>query len=365
MKIAMIGHKRIPSREGGVEVVVESLAVRMAAAGHSVTVYNRGGKHVAGGKTVKTKEYKGVRIKTVPTFESKSLNAIVYSVLASAAALFGRYDVIHFHAEGPCSMIWLPHLFGIRTVATIHGLDWQRSKWGGFASRFLKFGERTAAKYADEIIVLSEGAKDYFMETYGRETVFIPNGADEIPFREPSIIKEKYGLEKDGYILFLARIVPEKGLHYLIEAFSELNTDKKLVVAGGESHSAEYARQIRKTSGDARIVFTGFVEGEELWELFSNCRVYVLPSDVEGMPLTLLEAMGCGAECLTSDIETLRGVLNDYGYTFRKGDAEDLREKLNTILNTPPRDKTAQKEYIKKNYSWDAVTAKTLELYGR
>ncbi len=136
MKIAMIGHKRIPSREGGVEIVVEELATRMVEKGHSVTVYNRKGKHVSGGKTVNLKEYKGVKIKSVPTFENGKLNAIVYSVIATFLALFGRYDVIHFHAEGPCSMIWLPHLFGIHTVATIHGLDWQRAKWGGFATKF-------------------------------------------------------------------------------------------------------------------------------------------------------------------------------------------------------------------------------------
>lgn len=365
MKIAMIGHKRVPSREGGVEIVVEELAVRMARAGHSVTVYNRGGAHVAGGKTVRLKDYKGVRIKTVPTFRSKKLNAAVYSFFAAFRALFGGYDVIHFHAEGPCSMLWLPHLFGIHTVATVHGLDWQRSKWGGFASRFIKFGEKTAAKYADKIIVLSEGTKEYFMETYGRETEFIPNGAGRVKIKEPDIIKKKYGLEKDGYILFLARLVPEKGAHYLTEAFSGLDTDRKLVIAGGASHSEDYVRELRAGINDPRVIFTGFVEGDELWELYSNCRLYILPSDVEGMPLTLLEAMSCGCECLVSDIETAKNVLGEYGYTFRKGSAEDLREKIKEILKTPPRDKSAQKEYIRANYSWDAAASKTLELYKR
>lgn len=363
MKIAMIGHKRIPSREGGVEVVVETLAVRMAAMGHKVTVYNRRGKHVSGGKTAKLKEYKGVRIKSVPTFENGKLNAVVYSVIATFLALFGRYDVIHFHAEGPCSMIWLAKLFRIHTVATIHGLDWQRAKWGGFATKFLKFGEKMAAKYADELIVLSEGTKEYFKETYGRDAVFIPNGVDDIEYRRPDIIKEKYGLERDDYILFLARIVPEKGLHYLIEAFSRTNTEKKLVVAGGASHSGEYVEEIKKMAADKRIIFTDFVEGEELYELFSNCRLYVLPSDVEGMPLTLLEAMNCGCECLVSDIETTTGILGKYGHTFKKGDADSLENKLNEILKNPRCDTSEQIEYIKKNYSWDEITLKTLELY--
>lgn len=365
MKIAMIGHKRIPSREGGVEVVVEALAVRMAQQGHDVTAYNRRGRHVSGGKTVDTKEYKGVRIKRIPTFESSKLNAIVYSVIASFLALFGRYDVIHFHAEGPCSMLWLPHMFGIRTVATIHGLDWQRAKWGGFATRFLKFGEKTAAKYADELIVLSEGTKEYFMETYGREAIFLPNGVDEHEYVKPHIIKDKYGLDKDKYILFLARIVPEKGLHYLIEAFSKTDADIKLVIAGGVSHSDEYAEKIREMAADSRIIFTGFVEGSELWELFYNCRLYVLPSDVEGMPLTLLEAMNCGCECLVSDIETTKSVIGEYGHTFRKGDVSDLKEKIEGILKSSKTDKSEQLAYIRKNYSWDEITRRTLEIYKR
>ena len=364
MKIAMIGHKRIPSREGGVELVVGELSRRMAAAGHSVTAYNRRGKHVSGGETVNVSEYEGVRIKSVPTFENGKLNAVVYSVIASFMALFGGYDVIHYHAEGPCSMIWLPKLFGKRVIATIHGLDWQRSKWGGFATKFLKFGEKTAAKRADEVIVLSEGNKKYFKDTYGRDTIFLPNGVDTHEYEPPEIIREKYGLNKDGYVLFLARIVPEKGLHYLIEAFKGIDTDTRLVIAGGVSHSDSYAEEIKKmAAGDERIIFTGFVEGKELWELFHNARLYVLPSDVEGMPLTLLEAMGCGCECLVSDIDETTGVLRDYGFTFKKGDVNDLRQKIIAILASPKRDKSGQIKYITENYSWDTVTEKTLEIY--
>ena len=196
MKIAMIGHKRIPSREGGVEIVVEELSVRMAKKHHDVYVYNRKGRNVQDNsvKVNKSKKYKGVYIKNVFTFENKSLNAIVYTVIATLKSLFGRYDVIHYHAEGPCSMIWLPHFFGIRTVATIHGLDWQRSKWGGFATRYLKFGEKMAAKYADEIIVLSKAVQKYFKVTYNRDTKFIPHGVNKPEIRKAKIIKEKWGL---------------------------------------------------------------------------------------------------------------------------------------------------------------------------
>lgn len=369
MKIAMIGHKRIPSREGGVEIVVEALAKRMVSSGHTVDVYNRGGHHVAGKENdiKRIKEYKGVRIITVPTFDNKKLNAVVYAALATLRALFGRYDVIHYHAEGPCSMLWLPHLFGIRTAATIHGLDWQRSKWGGFASKFLMLGEKTAAKYADEIIVLSKDVGDYFKRTYNRETHYIPNGIDIPDVREADIIKTKYGLEQDGYILFLARLVPEKGVHYLINAFRDIDTDKKLVIAGGGSHSSEYEKEIRELAEtDSRIIMTGFVQGEELEELFSNCFLYVLPSDVEGMPISLLEAMSYGTACLTSDIGENTQLTCGFGYTFKKGSTEDLKEKLAELIkNGAYADKEAMRRYLTDNYSWESIVKSTLALYKK
>ena len=167
MKIAMLGHKRIPSREGGVEVVVEELATMLVQKGHTVDVYNRKGNNVSDKsiKTKKIKEYKGINIKTVFTINKKGLDALIYSFLASIRVAFGKYDCIHYHAEGSCAMLWIPHLFGKRTVVTIHGLDWKRSKWGGFATKYIKFGEKCAVKYADEIIVLSKSVQKYFKDT--------------------------------------------------------------------------------------------------------------------------------------------------------------------------------------------------------
>ncbi|MDD3139157.1 MAG: glycosyltransferase family 4 protein [Lachnospiraceae bacterium] len=368
MKIAMIGHKRIPSREGGIEIVVEELAVRMAAQGHQVDVYNRKGKNVADAKADldahKLKEYKGVRLIWIPTFEKKSLNAIVYAFNATIRALFGHYDVIHYHAEGPCAMLPIAHLFGIRTVATIHGLDWQRAKWGGFATKFLLFGEKMAAKYADEIIVLSKNVQKYFKETYNRDTNYIPNGVNIPEPKEPNIITKKYGLEKDSYILFLARIVPEKGLHYLIEAYKGIQTDKKLVIAGGASHSGEYMHQIEEmVKGQDNIVMTGFVQGEELEELFSNCFLYVLPSDVEGMPISLLEAMSYGRQCLVSDIEENVEVLADRECLFRQGNVNDLQKRLFFWLKQNHKVDFVDYSIILNRYNWIQIIDKTLVLY--
>ncbi|MCI6740264.1 MAG: glycosyltransferase family 4 protein [Bacteroidales bacterium] len=359
LKIAMIGHKRVPGGEGGVEVVVEELAVRMAAQGHQVTLYNR-----AGGQGPRLREYKGCRIITVPTLNKKSLDALIYSFLAVVRSLFGGYDLWHFHALGPSVMLLLPHLLGKRTVATVHGLDWQRAKWGGLGTRYLQLGERVIARYADEVIVLSRGVQEYFWETYGRKTTLIPNGVNLPQPLPPRLIREEYGLEKGRYILFLARIVPEKGLHYLLDAFEKLDTDCKLVIAGGDSHSGGYCEQVlARAARDERVVLTGFVQGEKKQELFSNCGLYVLPSDIEGMPISLLEAMSYGAPCLVSDIEENTQVLGSYGARFRKGDPEDLRRALAQALTQPPPAGREQQEYIQREYSWDRVVEETLALY--
>jgi glycosyltransferase involved in cell wall biosynthesis len=338
MKIAMIGHKRIPSREGGVEIVVEELSTRLVEQGHEVDVYNRKGKNVqdknADIDKQKIKEYKGTKIITIPTINKKGIDALLYSFFASIRAILKKYDVLHYHAEGSCAMLWIPHLIRKKIVVTIHGLDWQRSKWGGFATKYIKFGEKLAAKYADEIIVLSKGVQEYFKNTYNRDTHFIPNGVNKPVKREAKIIKEKYGLNKNDYILFLARLVPEKGLHYLIQAYKQINTDKKLVIAGGASHTNDYLEKIRNmVKDDKRIIMTGFVQGEELEELFGNCCIYCLPSDVEGMPISLLEAMSYGCNCLVSNIEENVQVCKEYAITFEKGNIDDLKIKLEKCLH--------------------------------
>ena len=369
MKIAMIGHKRIPSREGGIEIVVEELATKMVEEGHDVYVYNRAGHHVSGAENDVNigKMYKGIHIITVPTSEKKSLNATIYSVLATLHAVFHRYDVIHFHASGPCAMIWLPHLLGIHTVATIHGIDSQRAKWGGFATRYLEFGEKCAAKYADELIVLSEGNKQFFKDKYNREATLIPNGIAKPEIIDADVITEQFGLKKDEYILFLARIVPEKGLHYLIKAYKQIHTDKKLVIVGGTSHSNDYVSKIKKAAReDERIMLLGFQQGKVLEELYSNAYLYVLPSDVEGMPISLLEAMSYGNCCLVSDINETAGVVADKGITFKKGDVEDLKQKLIQLLDDQTEVRTYKSqaaEYVLSKYNWDDVVARTIKLY--
>ena len=370
MKIAMLGHKRIPSREGGIEIVVEELATRMASKGHQVTCYNRKGHHVSGAEYDRTtlKEYMGVQLKSVFTIEQKGLAAVTSSFFASLCAAFGKYDVVHVHAEGPAAFCFLPRLFGKRVICTVHGLDWQREKWkGGFGAKYIRLGEKMAVKYAHEIIVLSKGVQEYFKATYQRETKFIPNGVNRSEVLPAQMIEEKFHLAKDEYILFLGRIVPEKGLKYLVEAFKNVQTDKKLVIAGGSSDTEDFMEELKEIAqSDERILFTGFVQGQMLEELYSNAYIYTLPSDLEGMPLSLLEALSYKNCCVVSDIPECAEVVEDKAAVFEKSNVEKLTRCLQKLCDKPQlvaQYKAQAADFICEKYNWDDVVAQTLELY--
>ena len=366
----MFGHKRIPSREGGIEIVVEQLSTRMAALGHQVTCYNRGGHHVSGAEydAASVDKFHGVKQKTVFTVDKKGLAAVTSSFSAALSCAFSAADIVHIHAEGPAFMSWLPKLFGKRVIVTVHGLDWQRSKWkNGFGAKYIFAGEKMAVRFADEIIVLSRNVQEYFRTTYQRETVWIPNGVNRPDPVAADQIARQYHLHKDEYLLYLGRLVPEKGIHHLIEAFRRLDTDKKLVIAGGVSDSREYGERLKSmASGDPRIIFTGFIQGRILEELYSNAYLYILPSDVEGMPLSLLEAMSYGNCCVVSNIPECTEVVGDSAIVFEKGNVNQLTQCLQALcvdseaVNT----RKSVSADICKQYDWDAVTKKTLELYN-
>lgn len=362
MKIAMIGQKGIPAVSGGVEKHVEEIAIRLVQQGHEVTVYCRN-TYIK--KNIK--EYKGVKLVTINTIPSKSLDAIVYTFKATMHSIFQGYEVYHYHALGPASLSFIPKIFRKKVVVTIHGLDWQREKWGRFAKAYLKFGEYITGHFADKILSVSKNLTGYFMDKYNRtqeEVIYISNGVNIEPRMDPKEIK-KLGLSRDGYILFLARLVPEKGAHYLVEAFNMLSTDKKLVIAGGTSFSDDYIEELNiLAKKNKNIIFTGNVEGKLLAELYSNCTLYVLPSDIEGMPLTLLEALSYGKRVLVSDIQenlqVIEGINNCY--FFEKSDVNDLYNNMNVIL-------ADEREYdpqdiikiIEEQYSWDKVVKEYLK----
>lgn len=373
LKIAMFGHKHVLGREGGIEVVVNELATRMVERGNEVICYDRNIRHVSGSKLDSRREYNGVKIVPVWTVEKRGLAAMTSSISAAWKACRSKADIIHIHAEGPAAICGIVHFLwkkkkkNRKIVVTIHGLDWKRSKWSGLATKYIKFGERQAVKWADEIIVLSKDVQKYFQREYGRKTMFIPNGITKPEIKEADEIKKTWGLEKNSYVLFLGRIVPEKGLGYLVDAWKRVVTDKKLVIAGGSSDTQEFMEELKKKSSD-NVIFTGFQQGRILEELYSNSYFYCLPSELEGMPLSLLEAMSYGNCCVVSDIPECAEVVEDKAVLVKKSDVKDLRNKLQELLDDKLRVakyKASSSEFITKKYNWEDIVDKTLELYQR
>lgn len=368
-RIAFYGHKSIPSREGGIEVVVQEMSVRMANSGHDVTCLNRGGNHKVYENTseIKDGKYQGVKLETVPTIDKSGLAAASSSFFAAWKAALGPYDVVHIHAEGPAAFCWIPKMFGKRIVVTVHGLDWKRDKWSGFARKYIHYGERMLANYADKIIVLSQDMKKYFMDEYNRETEYIPNGIECPDPVCADLIQSQFGLKKDEYILYLGRLVPEKKADVLIQAFRKTNTDKKLVIAGPDSNTEEYIVHLHELAkGDPRIVFTGFVKGRLYEELMSNAYLYVLPSKLEGMPLSLLEAMSYGNCCITSNIPECKEVIGNHGVLVEPEDIEGLQSALQFLVDHPfvvAKYREEVRAFVDFKAGWDEVVDKTLELY--
>ncbi len=366
MKIAMIGHKHLNPLEGGIEKVVYEQSIRMAARGHQVICYDRGSKGLydADYEAKGLKEYKGVRIVTIPTVKGAA-EVFLYSFLATVRAVLDGCDVLCFHASGSCNMIPIGKLFRRRCIGLIHGIDSRRDKWHGFAVKYLERGEKIAATKAHACLVLSEHDRQYFKEKYGVNTIRFANGVTKPKHEAPDLIKEQFGLTEGSYILALSRITPEKGLHYLIEAYRKVDSEKKLVIAGGMD-SPEYEKQLRDlASGDSRLIFAGFVKGRQKAELYSNAYLYCMPSNLEGMANTLLEGMAYGNCCLLSDIDENKEPAGDHAVYFHKGDVEDLRSQLTDLLWHPETVEQYRKnaaDYVCERYNWDLITDQMLDI---
>jgi len=363
MKIAFIGQKGIPTKTGGVERQIEDLAVNLAKEGHEVFVYARSSYN-----TEHLKEYCGVKIITVPSIHSKNLDAITATFFACFNSLGHKYDIIHFQSIGPAAMIWLAKLFNPRTpiIFTFHCQDYYHQKWGGFARLFLKWGEKIGNHLADKVIVTSHSLLKYTEAKYHNNPIYIPSSAKINDLVEASEIK-KWNLEKDNYIVYIGRLIRHKGVHYLIKAYQETKTDKKLVIVGEGAFTNDYVQELHDLAGDNQnIIFTGNQSGQILRELFSNAAIFVQPSESEGLSFALLEGMSYARPCLVSDIEPNQEALADTGISFKSGDYQDLRTKLQEMINHPEHLAimgVAAQDRVRKEYNADTITKQTLDLY--
>lgn len=361
MRIAYIAVKGMPIG-GGIEKVTEEIGSRLVKRGHNVIVYSS--------RDYGTKSdgmYEGMEIRTVPSVNTKTLHKL--SICFNATRdLMKRMDadVVHFHAVGPSVFSVFPRLKGVPTVVQTHGVEWQRDKWGIVGKTFFWLSDYTVAYFPTKATAVSQVQKRYYEARFGKEIVYIPNGVSPVESRPPEWILDR-GLKENSYILFAARLVEEKGAHFLIPAFRALDTDMKLVIAGDASHAEKYKAELRRLAGaDPRIVFTGFITGRPLQELFSNAYLFCLPSTLEGLPVALLDAMSYGNCCLSSDIPENREVMEGYGYTFKNRGVEDLRERLSYLLAHPEEVKgmkATAREHVLNTYSWDHVTDRMEQLY--
>ena len=358
MKIAMIGQKGIPATYGGIERHVEEIARRLAAMGHQVDVFCRL-HYTAPGTT-----FHNVRLLRRPSVHTKHFDTMTHVAWATVESMMRRYDIVQFHALGPSVFSWLPRLSGARTVVTVHGLDWQREKWGRVASWFLKQCEGSAAHFPDRTIVVSKTLRDYFNGHHHCDAAFIPNGTNLLPARPARKILQ-LGLTPGKYVLFVGRLVPEKGVHFLCEAFSKIDTDLKLAIVGGASASEDYVSVIKGYESD-RIRLLDYVYGEGLEELWSNAYLVVQPSTMEGLSIALLEALSYGRCVLLSDIPENLEVAEECAVPFKSRDVEELRTKLEMLIRDPALVKSFEskaREYIRQHYSWDRVAKNTEAVY--
>jgi len=354
LRVAMIGGRGVGSKYSGIESYYEQVGGELVRLGHEVTVYCRSYFTPAG-------SCRGMRALRLPTIRSKHLETAVHTFLSSIHAMFSHYDVVHYHALGPALFSFLPRLSGKKTVVTVHGLDWQRRKWGRLAAWVLRLGELAAVCLPNATMVVSQTLQQHYREQHNRSAVYIPNGTVLLEPHGPKKLSA-WKLEAHEYVLYLGRLSPEKNCHQLIEAFESLRTDMKLALAGGSSYSDAYVDGLREHASD-RIIFLPWLSGDDLDQLVSNAALFVLPSDMEGLSLSLLDAMGAGVCALTSDIPENNEIVAGVGFTFRRGNQLDLQHKMDYLLRNPELRRTAgqsEQRRIQAGFLWPAI-ARTIE----
>jgi glycosyltransferase involved in cell wall biosynthesis len=366
IRIAMIGQRGVPASFGGVEHHVEELGARLAERGHEIVVYCR-----TNYVQVRRHSYRGMRVRNLPTVSSKHLDAIVHSGLSTLDAMVSGIDIVHYHAIGPGLPSFFPR-FATRAkvVQTIHGRDSERSKWGGFARSALRAGEWLSARVPDATIVVSHDLEDHYRRRYGRRTTYIANGVNEPTIRPANEINRRFGLRGGDYLLFVGRMVPEKAPDLLLRAFRTMQTDRRLVLAGGSSFTDEYVRTLRSLAADDdRVLMTGYVFGSLLEELYANAAAFVLPSSLEGLPLTLLEAASYGTPIVASNIAPNIEIIGEDGpghRAFPAGDMTGLVAALERTLADSEVESAGAAELRRRvlsTYRWDSVADATESLY--
>lgn len=363
-RVCVVGLRGIPGVMGGIESHCEQIFPRLKAlsAEYDITIIGRR-PYIAG----MAYNYRGVRVVPLPAFKNKYLEAVSNTTLAVLYARFVlKAQILHIHGIGPALLGPLARFLGMKLVVTHHGKDFERQKWNAIAKATLRLGERCATASANRIIVVSKSVTEELRRRnpgLGSRIAYIPNGATEFP--EPTAqedersILEQFALEAGRYILAVGRLVPEKGLHYLIDAFEVANLDLKLAIVGKADHEDEYSRSLLRHGGD-RIRFCGFQTHDMLRVLYRNAALFVLPSTHEGLPIAALEAANLGVPVLLSDIRPNLDIELPLTNYFPTGDIVALRAKLRADYETFRVDRRA----IARRFDWGSVSEATQRVYA-
>ena len=364
MKIAFIGLRGIPTSYGGIERHVEELATRLVERGHEVTVYCMS-------RYTQRIQHKGVKLIRLPSIRQRHLEMISYAVLATLHLVFdSTVDVVHYQSV-EIVLLAFPLKLSIPVVATSHGPAYRRiEKWGGIARKLIEMLELGFIYLPDARITVARFLQKFYQEKYSCETVFIPNGVTvrDIVGRQ---ILERLDLKDEGYILYVGRLVASKGCHTLIRAYKQLivahNLECKLVIVGDINHPNTYIQSLLRERSE-KILFTGYLEGDDLWQLYKYCTVFAFPSIVEALPMVLLEAMSFGVPVVYANIEESRSIADGKAYSFESGNELDLAQKiLHVIEHRQEAFRLAEetRQEIADEYDWDVIVDKTEQIYTR
>jgi glycosyltransferase involved in cell wall biosynthesis len=372
MRIAMIGQKGIPARDGGVERHVHDLAVRLSEKGYDITVYNR-----AWYAKSNATSFGEIKIVTIKTLHTKHLDTIIHTFLSTLHAIRHKHDIIHYHGVGPSLLSWIPRVFAphIKVVTTFHSMDRKHEKWNWFAKLMLRLGEYTACTFSHTLLAVSPTIEQYARDVYDTKAIMIPNAVNITPpLYEAKHISE-WGLEPGNYVLMVSRLIPHKGAHYLVDAWKELTREKaeivqdtKLVIVGDGYYTDTYVKNLKEKAGtNPNIIFTGFQTGDTLKALFSMARFQVHPSDNEGLPICVLEGMSFALPVVLSNIPEHRDLNGDSHSLFQYGSVSSLKKRLENFLTLPP-ETLAQKgkqnlETIQTTYNWNKIMNEIMEVY--
>jgi glycosyltransferase involved in cell wall biosynthesis len=363
MKIAVTGLRGFPHIQGGVETHCEELYPRLVKLGCDVTLLRR--KPFVH-ESPPLASWKGVKFKDLHAPTRMGVEAFVHTFRGVWHAFRQRAEILHIHAIGPSVAVPFAKLLGLKVVVTHHGPDYNRLKWGRFARFILRTGEYFAARWADEIIVISTVIRDLLRDKYNRTAGvhLIYNGVNMPERTESTDCIGRMGLAPGKYVLAVGRFVEEKNFDKLIRAFAAMARpeDCRLVIAGAADHPTEYSEALKELAIRNGVVLTGMIKGVALQELYAHARLFVLPSSHEGLPFTLLEAMSYGTDVLVSDIPANCAVNLPADCYFRYGhDVEsNLRKALESKLSNPPKPRA----YDLAPYDWDAIAKKTFEVYA-